>query len=167
MRASARSGRSVGDADSVECRPRARASRTTPAVANAASARRALKASGRTRTATGFPGRVMVTSSPAPTRSRSCGRAALASLTVRLVDISELYHRVHICTSEERTAGAATTPLTKRMWGALVIFVHRIADARPSGRRRYWQSRWRCPRGLRLAAGWGSFSTIQLPEHPH
>ena len=67
---------------------------------DASLARRARRVSGRTSTAAGLPWRVMVTSSPALTRSRSWGRAALASLTVRVVDINAhctvMYHDVQI-----------------------------------------------------------------------
>ena len=62
-------------------------------VFSAARARRLRNASGRTRTATGRPWRVIVTSSPSSTRESSSGSAAPASEAVITV-ITELYFSV-------------------------------------------------------------------------
>src|SRR3984957_403296 len=72
-------------------------------------ARRLHKMSGRTTTATARPCRVMVTSSPSATRSRTSGKAALASLTV-IVAITKLYNTVHQRTTTRRRPGSGSAP---------------------------------------------------------
>lgn len=77
----ARSALTAGASVTRVLRPRPKRSRSRSASARDWSARRTRSASGRTRTATPFPCRVIVTSSPASTRSRIAGRAARASVT--------------------------------------------------------------------------------------
>lgn len=60
--------------------PAASRSRTAAADSRATSARRLRRTSGLTTTATGFPWRMMITSSPSATRSSTSGNVARASL---------------------------------------------------------------------------------------